>query len=337
MRDFPFITIIVPAYNEEGYISLCLDSILKSDYPNEKMEIFIVDGMSTDNTREIVQEYNNEHPFIQVIENRQRDTPVGMNLGIKASKGELIFILSAHATYEATYFTKLVENIQNLDADCVGGLLLSEVKNKNSKSSSIKEVLMHKFGVGNALFRTGCDSVMEVDTVAFGCYRRSAFEKHGLFDEKLVRNQDIELNKRIVNGGGKIYLTPEVKSIYYARENLIDLAKNQYQNGFWNILTAYYTKSLNSLSLRHFVPLLFVLSLLLPLLLSLVFSKMLWIAFVSLASYLCLVIIISIKLKKSSNSLIYLIASFLTLHFSYGAGSLMGIFSVIKKMIKGKK
>jgi len=336
-HNVPVISIIIPTLNEERYISFCLDSILEAEYPNEKIEIFVVDGMSEDSTRKIVQEYHSKYSFVEVIENRQRHTPIGMNLGIEASMGEFVFILSAHAVYEANYFTKLVENIQSLGADCVGGVLLTDVKNKNTKSSSIKEVLMHKFGVGNAIFRTGCSDITEVDTVAFGCYRKSVFYTYGLFDEKLIRNQDIELNKRIVNRGGKIYLIPEVQCTYYARENFTDLAKNQYQNGFWNILTAYYTKTLSSLSVRHFIPLLFVLSLFLPISVSFIFPKILWLAVLSLVSYLSLVIIISFKLKNSSNSIMYLIISFLTLHFSYGLGSLMGIFSVINKMIKGNK
>ena len=210
-------------------------------------------------------------------------------------------------------------------------------KNRNKKSSAIKEVLMHRFGVGNASFRTGSNKVKAVDTVAFGCYRRDAFEKYGLFNEKLIRNQDIELNKRIINRGGKIYLTPEVKCTYYARENFTSLAKNNYSNGFWNILTAYYTKTLNSLGLRHFIPLLFVLSLIIPLLGSLIFPQLLWIALFSLVSYLSLVIIISFRLKNSSNTIGYLIISFLTLHLSYGWGSLVGIFSVINKYLKGEQ
>ena len=331
------ITIIIPTYNEAKYISSCLDSILEADYPNEKMEIFVVDGMSEDGTGRIVQEVHSRYPFIHIIENTKRYTPIGMNLGIQESKGEFVFILSAHAAYEVDYFTKLVENIQTLEADCVGGVLLTDVKNTNAKSSSIKEVLMHKFGVGNALFRTGCDEVTEVDTVAFGCYRKSSFEKYGVFDEKLIRNQDIELNKRITNTGGKIYLIPDVRCTYFARESFIPLAKNQYQNGFWNILTAYYTKTLHSLSLRHFVPLIFVLSLLVPSALFFIFPKMLWIALLSLSSYLTLVIIISIRLKNNANSIVYLITSFLTLHFSYGLGSLMGIVSVINKYSKGEK
>jgi len=337
MFNMPKISVIIPTFNEEKYISSCLDSILEADYAHEKMEIFVVDGMSEDDTRKIVSEYHNKYSFVQIIENKQRHTPIGMNLGIQASSGEFVFILSAHALYGTDYFTTLVENIQILEADCVGGVLITEVKNINTKSSSIKEVLMHQFGVGNALFRTGCDEVMEVDTVAFGCYRKSAFEKYGLFDEKLIRNQDIEINKRIINAGGKIYLIPDVKCVYFARETLMDLTKNQYQNGFWNIITTYYTKTLNSLSLRHYIPLIFVLSLLVPAMSAIIFPKMFWIAFVSWASYLTLVIIISFKMKNSSNRVNYLILSFLTLHLSYGVGSLMGIFSIIKKIIKGKK
>ena len=333
----PKISIVIPTFNEEKYIASCLDSIVEADYAHEKMEIFVVDGMSEDGTRQIVQKYHDKYTFVKLIENEQRHTPIGMNLGIQASSGEFVFILSAHAAYGADYFTKLVENIEHLEADCVGGVLLTDVKNTNAKSSSIKEVLMHKFGVGDATFRTGCDEVMEVDTVAFGCYRKSTFDKYGLFDEKLIRNQDIELNKRIINAGGKIYLIPEVECTYFAREAFTPLAKNQYQNGFWNMLTAYYTKTFNSLSLRHFIPLIFVVSLLFPLLLSLVSPKVLWIAFISLVSYLSLVIIISIRLKNSSNSIGYLIMSFLTLHLSYGIGSLMGIVSVITKYSKGEK
>lgn len=337
MKKTPLISIIIPTLNEEKYIAQCLDSVLDTAYTKDKMEIFVVDAVSQDKTREIVQEYHEKYNFIHVLDNLDTYTPIGMNLGINASKGEYIFILSAHAQYDHDYFIKLVEHIEKLKADCVGGVLVTDVKNKNKKSSAIKEVLMHRFGVGNASFRTGSNKVKAVDTVAFGCYRRDTFEKYGLFNEKLIRNQDIELNKRIINNRGKIYLIPEVKCTYYARENFPSLAKNNYSNGFWNILTAYYTKTLSSLSLRHFIPLLFVLSLIIPFILSLIEPKVLWIALLSLVSYLSLVIIISFSLKNSSNTIWYLIVSFLTLHLSYGWGSLMGIFSVINKYIKGEK
>jgi glycosyltransferase involved in cell wall biosynthesis len=332
----PEMSIVIPVYNEERYIQKCLDSILSSAYPREKLEIILVDGNSRDRTVEILTEYAQKYSCIKILHNPSRHTPISMNIGIKASHGSYICILSAHAQYDKRYFIDLQKHIKVLDADCIGGVLLTDVKNKNVCSCSIKSVLQHQFGVGNAMFRTGTREIIAVDTVAFGCYKKSVFEEYGLFDERLIRNQDIEMNKRITNGGGKIYLVPDVQCTYYARETFSALAKNSYKNGYWNLLTAYYTKSLKSLSPRHFIPLLFLLSLLLPLLFSLFVPELGWIALGSLLSYLSLVIIISLKMKNSFNSLFYLIGSFIILHISYGWGSLIGLFGIIKKFIKGK-
>lgn len=333
----PKISIIIPTFNEERYIAHCLESILQSNYDKAKMEILVVDGGSKDETTQIVSAYHERFISIRVIDNPTRYTPTGMNLGIEASSGEYLFIISAHAFYPKTYFSQLVSHAQRLNAACVGGVLDTEVKHKNKKSNAIKRVLSHPLGVGNATFRIGSDEVKEVDTVPFGCYQKEVFKKYGLYDTRLIRNQDIELNKRILRGGGKIYLIPDVRCTYYARETFGALAKNSYENGFWNILTAYYTKTLDALSLRHFIPLLFLLSLILPFIGALLFTPLMFVTLFSLVSYLCLVIIISFKIKEASTSLGYLIMAFLTLHLSYGWGSLMGVVSVFKKYIKGEK
>jgi cellulose synthase/poly-beta-1,6-N-acetylglucosamine synthase-like glycosyltransferase len=326
----------VPIYNEETYIEQCISSIANSSYPSHKMEVILVDGMSQDATRRLIEDAQIKYNNIVLIDNPKKTAPFAMNLGIRASSGEYIFILSAHATYDRDYFTKLVENIQVLDASCVGAVLETDVKQKHVKSNAIKEVLMHPFGVGNARFRTGIDTLKEVDTVAFGCYQKSTFKKYGFFDERLTRNQDIELNKRVVNAGGKIYLVPDVRCTYYARETFEGLARNNFANGKWNILTAYYTQTFKALSLRHFVPLLFILSLVLSAIGSLFVPNLAWAGVVSFVSYLALVIIIAFKLAKDKKSLCYLIASFLVLHFSYGLGSLWGLFNVLLKQIKGE-
>ena len=331
------ISIIIPCLNEEKYIANCLDSVLASDYDKSKMEILVVDGMSGDKTREIVALYSKKHKHIKLLSNPDKIVPKSMNIAIKQANGDYIIRLDAHASYPKNYFSKLIEWHQKLDAENVGTAIVTKVKNLTKKSASIKEVLSHKFGVGNSDFRTGTKEVKEVDTVPFGCYKKEVFKKYGLYDERLIRNQDIELNKRIINGGGKIYLIPDVQCTYFARENFTALAKNNYSNGFWNILTAYYTKTLNSLSLRHFIPLLFLLSLLFPLILSIFLPKFIDVGLLSLSSYFALVIMISFKLRDSTNSFIYLVSSFLVLHLSYGMGSLMGIFSVISKYIKGDR
>ena len=197
-------------------------------------------------------------------------------------------------------------------------------------------MLSHKLGVGNSDFRIGINRLKAVDTVPFGCFPKSTFEKYGYYDERLIRNQDIELNKRIVQSGGKIYLIPDTTCIYYARESFMPLAKNNYANGLWNILTAYYTHTFDSLSLRHFIPLFFVLSLVVPVILAFFYTPFLWLSFLSLVSYLALVIIISLKTSHSFMNFIYTVGGFFTLHLAYGIGSVVGIVKVFKKYLKGQ-
>lgn len=323
------LSVICPIYNEEKYIAKCIDSILAQDYPKADLEVIFVDGMSTDRTREIVAEYTAKYPFIRLIDNPDRIVPPAMNKGILASKGDVIMRLDAHSTYASNYFSVLVKALDDYGADNVGAVCRTDVLNKTPKALAIKEVLSNKFGVGNSTFRTGVDKVMEVDTVPFGCWRRDVFDKYGLYDVRLVRNQDIELNKRILRGGGKILIVPNTYCTYLARENYKALAKNNFGNGKWNILTVFYTKQFDSLSIRHFIPLAFVLSLILPLLCSVIYWPIAFVALLSLLAYLGLVGAISAKLSISKNlSFRYLIASFIVLHVSYGWGSLVGLLSL---------
>ena len=258
------LSVICPIYNEEKYISACIDSIIHQDYPKDSLEVIFVDGMSMDMTRDIVKQYSKQYPYISLIDNPDKIVPIAMNLGIKASIGDIIIRLDAHAKYPANYFSTLTKALNELDADNVGVVCKTDVINKTPKTLAIKEVLSNKFGVGNSTFRTGINQTQEVDTVPFGCWKREIFQKYGLYDTRLVRNQDIELNKRIKKGGGHIYIIPECYCTYMARETFKALSKNNFNNGKWNILTVYYTKQFSSLSLRHFIPLIFVLSVILP-------------------------------------------------------------------------
>lgn len=325
------LSIIIPCRNEERYIAKCLDSLLSSTYPKEAMDILIVDGMSDDATRQIVGEYAAAHPIIRLLDNPERTTPQALNLGITHGEGEFIVILSAHGDYPKDYFEKLVTESIRLNAACTGGVLNTKTVSDTSTANAIINVLEDRFGTGSR-FRSGAATVEEVDTVAFGCYRRDTFEKFGLFDERLIRNQDIELNKRILRGGGKIYLIPEVTCTYYARETYAGLARNNYQNGFWNILTPYYTHTLHSLSLRHFVPLLFVLGLIVPTLLALLYPPFLCISGTLLGMYIGIIAIRSTQIKKNT-TWFHQIAAFIILHFSYGFGGIEGIISITKKIL----
>jgi len=330
------ISIIIPCFNEEKYIASCLGSILNSDYKQEYMEILVVDGISNDNTREIVKEYEKKYNYIKLVDNIKKTVPIAMNIGIKISSGDYICRLDAHAKYPSDYISKLLEWSQKLDADNVGAMCLTNVKNKTLESNSIKKVLSHKLGVGNSDFRTGTNDIKEVDTAPFGFFKRNIFDKYGLYDERLTRNQDIELNKRIINGGGKIYLIPQVNCTYFARETFKELSKNNFNNGRWNILTAYYTKTFNSLSLRHFIPLIFIFSIIFPTFLAIVDIKFIFGALVSFMLYFIVILLVSIKINDKETTVLNIIKSFYTLHFSYGIGSIKGIIDIIIKKIKGE-
>lgn len=322
-------SVICPIYNEEKYIRGCIESILRQDCFKDNLEVIFADGMSTDRTREIVAEYTAKYPWIKLIDNPDKIVPPALNKAIKASKGDIIIRLDAHASYQSNYFSSLVSAIKRYDADNVGAVCKTDVLNHTSKAEVIKAVLAHPLGVGNSAFRTGIDKVQEVDTVPFGCWKRSVFEKFGNFDERLIRNQDIEFNKRIHRGGGKILIIPDTFSTYYARETFSKLAKNNYGNGKWNILTVWYTNQLNSLSLRHFIPLAFVLSTIIPSIVALFWLPALYIAIVSLVAYLIVVMTISAKLAWRNNlNWFYLVVTFFVLHLSYGWGSLIGIIKL---------
>jgi len=323
------LSVICPIYNEEKYIGGCIESILAQDYPKDDLEVIFADGMSTDRTREIVAAYTAKYPWIRLIDNPDRIVPPALNKAIEASRGDIIMRLDAHASYPTNYFSALVDGIEKYGADNIGAVCRTDVLNKTPKSLAIRAVLAHPLGVGNSAFRTGISEAKAVDTVPFGCWKRSVFERFGRFDERLVRNQDIEFNKRIHRGGGKIIIISDTYSTYYARETFGKLAKNNYGNGKWNILTVWYTRQMNSLSLRHFVPLAFVLSLILPIIGFIFWPPLIWIAVLSLFGYTTVISLVSFDIaKKQKLSCINLFKTFFVLHLSYGWGSLMGIIKL---------
>ena len=320
------LSVICPIYNEESYIRNCIESIVAQDFPKDQLEVFFVDGMSTDRTRDIVSEYMAEYPWIRLIDNPDRFVPYALNAAIKTSSGDMIIRLDAHASFPDNYFSAICNAHDRIKADNIGAVCVTDVLNKTPKALAIKEVLSHPLGVGNSTFRTGIDKECDVDTVPFGCWRREVFDKYGLFDQRLTRNQDIEFSKRILRGGGRIVLIPDTYSVYYARETFARLAKNNYGNGLWNILTVWYTRQFNSLSLRHFIPLIFLLSLLLPLIAGFFLHPLWWLGAISLCAYLMAVSAVSLKiaLRKHLN-FFYILITFFVLHLSYGWGSLMGL------------
>ena len=324
------VSIVIPCKNEEKYIEKCINSFINSTFDINQVEILVVDGNSTDKTREIVTRINQQYPQIKIIDNPKEKTPFALNIGIQQASGEYILIASAHSSFDNDYIEKIIAYFDTLQADVIGGVMETKVLNKTPKTNSIIEVLSNKFGVGNASFRVGIKHPEKVDTVPFGIYKRKLLLEIGGYDERLIRNHDIEMSKRLLKRNKVIFLVPKPKCYYYARETYSEIFKNNYRNGKWNIITVYITKLFSSLSLRHFIPLIFVSSLLLPLLGAILYPPLAFLSLFSALAYLLLITTISFQIKNNNNStqIRYLIFAFITLHFSYGLGSIVGLFSI---------
>ena len=326
--DNKSLSIIIPCRNEEKYIRNCINSFLKMDYPKELIEIIVIDANSSDKTRNIIQDIQAKNKNIFLVDNPNLYTPYALNLGIRNAQNEYVMIASAHSDFSEFYIRELMNAIDRYRADGVGGTIITDVRNKNKKTLSICKVLSNKFGVGNSMFRIGNDQPVRVDIVPFGIYKKDVILNAGLYDERLIRNHDMELSKRMVSYGKKISMIPNAKCRYFAREKFTGISKNNFGNGYWGPLTIYITKHLNSLSLRHFIPLIFILSLILPIVLMIWLPIFGVISLASLLTYLITIIVQSVKLNDDSTSVGYIFLSFLTLHFSYGFGSLLGLFRI---------
>ncbi|MEL6637502.1 MAG: glycosyltransferase family 2 protein [Bacteroidota bacterium] len=330
------ISLLLPCWNEIDFIEAVLRNALEQKISSEEMEILVIDGGSDDGTREVVQRYAATHPQIQLLDNPDRYVPQAMNRGIHAARGEVIIRWDAHAAYPTDYVSRLVDYLEREGVDNVGGRWEIAPRNPGARARAIALVLAHPLGVGNATYRLAKEGAREVDTVPFGCYPRRVFERFGQYDERLRRNQDIELNRRILRGGGRIVLLPEVVITYYARSTYGGLWRNNFANGEWVIRTAAYTGTLDALSLRHFAPLVFILGMLgmlVLLLLALTVGLPTWLVLLALlpSAYFALTFGAAVWTswqKGQLDTLFPLTWSFWVLHFSYGCGSLVGLAKV---------
>lgn len=327
------ITIIIPIRNEELHIAKCLDSVISGSYLHRLLEILVVDGRSDDKTREVVTEYELRYPLVKLLDNAAKTVPYAMNIGIKHSSGKIIVRMDAHALYPKDYVERLVDALEMYGADNVGGVCKTIPSSITEEAKAVALILAHPFGVGNAYFRTGLTAPREVDTVPFGCYRRDVFDRIGLYDEMLTRNQDDELNARLLRHGGRIFLIPDIKITYFARDSFSKMANMLYQYGYFKPLVN--VKIGRVATWRQFVPPVFVLSLLITTIGGVVF-EVLWTLFVGiLLTYGVANAIASGSISRSREWKVFpfLFIGFLTAHLSYGLGYLHGVvdFVMLKK------
>ena len=324
------VSVICPVFNEEKFIEVCIMSIIEQDYPQNMMEILFVDGRSTDKTREIIERYMRQYPFIKLLDNPERIVPYALNRGLEAAKGEVIMRLDGHCTYPTNYISELVRYLYQLNADNVGGVWNTQPAKDTPICQAIAQASSHPFGVGGSMHKIGASKIIETDTVPFGCYKREIFEKTGPFDIDLVRNQDDEFNGRLHNLGGKIYLIPQVIINYTARDTLCKMRKMYYQYGLYKPLV---NKKLGApATVRQFFPLVFLLLLIIGGTAS-IFSPFILHAYTTfLVLYLFIGIVVgSMSAIRMHQPLLVLLMPyvFFNIHMSYGIGYLVGIFNVL--------
>ncbi|HWC74049.1 MAG TPA: glycosyltransferase family 2 protein [Gemmatimonadales bacterium] len=325
MTESPRVTVIVPCRNEARYIGPCLDSILATAYPLDRLEILVVDGQSTDNTREIVREYAEKHAVIRLLDNPLAIVPTALNIGVQAASGEIIARMDAHVVYPPEYLPRLVLGLQEHHADNVGACMVTLPADGTATAQAIAIALSHPFGVGNAHFRIGARTAREVDTVPFGCYPRDVFKRVGMFDEEMIRNQDDEFNNRIIRKGGRVMLIPDVVCYYYARGSFAKVARMFYQYGAFKPLAA--RKSGRIMTLRQLIPAMFVTGLGVSLLGALVSSRAAVTAAAIASAYALSVLgcALLVAKKHGFRCAVAIAGVFPVLHTSYGVGFLRGL------------
>ena len=331
MLNLPWVSIIIPCRNEEKFIGKCLNSIINNDYSKESLEILVIDGMSEDKTKEIVEKYTKQYLYIKILENPNKFTPFGLNIGVKNARGDIIIRMDAHSTYEKDYISKCIKYLNQYNADNVGGIWKIMPRTHTLINKAIVFASSSIFGAGDAYYRRGYSRGPKwVDTVFGGCYKKEVFEKIGLFNENLIRSQDMEFNLRLKRAGGKILLVPDIISYYYPKSNLKDFFRHNFSDGIWSTYPLKF--EVRIFSWRHLVPLFFVSGLIL----SLFFSFFFWQArlFFDLifGSYVFLSLFFSVKIsfKKGFQYLFLMPIVFATRHFGYGLGSIWGIVKLLR-------
>jgi succinoglycan biosynthesis protein ExoA len=334
MSSVPFVSIIVPCYNEEATIRQLLDAVLAQTYPREKMEVVISDGMSTDSTREVISAFQQDHADLSVlaVENQTRTIPSGLNQAIRESRGGIIVRLDAHSVPIPEYVERCVAAHQAGKGDNIGGVWEIRPGADTHIAEAISFAAAHPLGAGDAMYRVGAKEGA-VDTVPFGSFRRELVERIGAFDETLLANEDYEFNTRVRESGGTVWLDPSIRTVYLSRSTLGKLAVQYWRYGFWKFKML--KRYPHTLRWRQALPPLFVLSLLALIVLSLWWGGIRYLFFLQLFVYFGVLGLAGLKLafvKQKGHLLWGLPLAISTMHFAWGCGFLWsGISSMLKK------
>lgn len=330
------VSIIIPCLNEESTIRKLLIALSEQSYPHDCFEVIIADGMSTDNTRNEILSVANLYPdlHVSIIDNHQVQIPHALNCAIQQAKGEYIVRLDAHSIPNPDYVEKCVSGLESELGDNVGGIWKIFPSTNTWIARSIASAASSPLGVGNALYRYATKPAY-VDTVPFGSYKRSLFDKIGYFNENLLTNEDYEFNQRVIRSGGKIWLDPSIQCVYFARSTLNSLFKQYWRYGFWKYRMLQLFPS--TIKLRQFLPPTFIIGILF-LLLSSVFSDLARILLgIIIALYFLTLVLGSLPRSTRMRDPALIVGmpiAITTMHLAWGSGF---IFSLIRSLFKRSK
>jgi len=335
--DGLFVSVVMPCYNEELFIQNALQN-LYDQYDKENYEVVIVDGMSTDRTRELIKEFALKHQdlSLRLVDNPDRTIPRALNLGIEAARGDLIIRMDSHAAPSAGYVRRCVELLLKDDASVVGMYCRVQPSKAGLMAKAIASVVSHPFGIGDASYRLDQAAPQQlVDTVAFGSFRKSVWQQLGGFNEKLHTNEDYDFNYRVRAAGGTVLLDRAEHTSYFARGTLRGLITQYARYGKWKArMIRLHPSSIKS---RHLVAPLFVISLLALPILGLWFWPA-WVLFaIELIAYFALAIYFATKisLRQGDLRLMFVLPIvFFTLHITWGVSFLL---SIVQPRFKERK
>jgi succinoglycan biosynthesis protein ExoA len=322
----PTVSIVIPCRNEKDHIEVCLRSILAQESPPGGFEVIIADGMSEDGTRDILKRLKGEDSRIRSVDNPGRIVSTGLNAAIRAARGRIIARMDAHTEYAPDYICQCLAVLQETGVDNVGGPWIA--RGDGFTGRAIAAAFQSPFAVGGA---RGHDPSYtgQVDTIYLGCWPREVFERIGLFDEELIRNQDDEFNLRHTLVGGKLWQSPRIRSWYRPRESLRSLFRQHLQYGYWKVRVI--QKHKIPAALRHLVPGFFIGSLVILALGSLWWRPAAWgwLGLVGIYGVCNLVASCLTAVRWEWKLFPLLPLVFACYHFAYGCGFLHGIWDFV--------
>lgn len=327
------VSIIIPCYNERATICLLLEALYTQTYPRLAMEVVIADGNSTDGTQQVIAEWQQDHPElnVRVVENPKRIIPAALNQAIVASTGEIIVRMDAHSKPDQEYVVHVVTALEEGQAENVGGLWDIRPGSDHWIARSIAAAAGHPIGVGDARYRYSTKAAF-VDTVPFGAFYRKLLDQIGMFDETLLTNEDYEFNARIRQTGGRIWFDPKIRSVYYSRKNLSALVRQYWRYGYWKrkMLRRYP----ETIRWRQALPPLFVATSVILVFLALFWAAAQWTLLAIIGVYSIVLLLAGLQLAMRHKDFALLVGvplAIICMHYAWGAGFIYGLINPQKQ------